>query len=466
MKKKKYKNSGYSEGGASAIKPSLKTWQPQHFSAKSDIEENIDVLRRRAHDLAINSAVGSAIIQTLTNGVLGRSLKVYPAPEIEDAESWSRNVQLQFNKWAMSLDADFSRRNNFYELARIAFQSYLIDGDCFCLFQRNLRSRGSTLSLQLLEAQRVSNPQSGGSYVSNVEMWQPGGRRIINGVEVDKFGRQIAIHVCNKIWNEPTTQPELKWQRVKIFGENGTRNLLHICFDTRPEMYRGTPLLSPVIESLKQVARFTEATLSSAIIKSFFSLFFIQQQTSLDLNQILPDEELDLREYRLGSGTLSSLPRGVDVKSIESGTVMQSFADFTNFFIKKITAAVGLPAEIVLKSFDSSYSASRGALIQAEETFKERRQAFENDFLQPVYEMWLAEMIASGKIIAPGFFEDEFKRYCYSHAEWRREVVPALDPNKDANAAAKRIEAGISTREIEAVKIGNDWAAIKNEVIN
>ena len=45
-------------------------------------------------------------------------------------------------------------------------------------------------------------------------------------------------------------------------------------FDSeRAEQYRGVPYLAPVIESLKQLTRYTEAELMSAVVSSFFTAF-------------------------------------------------------------------------------------------------------------------------------------------------------------------------------------------------
>jgi lambda family phage portal protein len=447
-------------------KNSLKTYYPRHYSAVSDVDANLTLLRNRAFDLAINSPLGAAAITSMVTGVLGNGLELFPVPKVEmlgltaeSARRWADKTKLEFEVWANSLNCDFSRRNNFYELQRITLASSFTDGDAFILFRRRFSNANPySLRLQVLESQRVSNPNTGYG-VSNCEMLLPNGNRVVNGIEVDRAGRLQALHVSNKIWNEPqTVQAELEWRRVRFFGENGNQNALMIAFDTRADMFRGAPLLSPVIETLKQIARFSEAELSSAIIKSFFSLFFTQNSTSLDINQILPqEEELNLKEYKLGAGTLNALPRNVDVKSVESNNAQSTFEIFLNSFIKQVGAALGIPFEVLLQNYNASYSASRAALLQAEQTFKQRRAAFVQDFCQPIYENFLIEAVASGRINAPGFFEDPVKRYCWSAADWRREVMPGIDALKDANAAKVRIETGISSRKIECIRLGNDY---------
>lgn len=483
-------NSGYSEGGASFKKNTMKSWNPTHYSAKSDIDFSLATLRNRAADLAMNSPLGAAAISTLTLGTLSSGLKLYPKPKFkelgmtaEEAREWSRKVALEFEFWASSCHCDWHRRNNFFELQQILFTNYLVDGDAFVLFKRRFSTEECPYSLRLqsIEAQRVSNPQDEGKMaISPVEMQGTRvGGKIVNGIEVDHNGRLLAVWISNKIWNEPTSlEPTIKWKRVKVFGETtGCRNVLHICKDTRADQFRGVPLLAPVIETLKQVARYADSELAASIIKSFFAIFFTQPlSTNMDFGDILSSKEdlrepvVDVTEYRLGEGTLNALPRGVDVKAIDRANAQNSFEAFMGAFMKMVGAALGLPYEVLLKNFQASYSASKAALIQAEEEFRQRRNAFIVDFCQPVFEMFLAEAVALGRIQAPGF-EDPLKRHCWSNAEWRTEANHTLDPIKEVKASQLKIELGLSTRERESALFGTDFfqnaeeLAIENQLM-
>ena len=487
MSKKKYRaksppkiiNSGYSGGGASREKNTLKTWMPTHYSAKEDIDRNLSTLRARAHDLAINSPVGAAAINSQSTNVIGVGLKLFPRIKCnvlgvtpEYAREWSRKTKREFELWASSpLNCDFLRRNNFYELQRIAFISYLTEGDCFNIFRRRLPTTFNpySLRLQLIDAQRVSNPMTNGNFasISNVEMQKTGSNnRIVNGIEVDKDGAQVAIWVSNRIWNEPTSlTPELKWQRVRWYGQNtGIRNILHICADVRPDQFRGVPLLAPVIETLKQISRYGDAELTSAIIKSFFSIFFVQPLSNLEISNVLGERDedgrpiVDVSEYKLGPATMAALPKGVDVKAVDSSNAQATFDPFMSAFLKQAGAALNLPYEVLLKNFTASYSASRAALLQAADEFRQRKGWFVTDFCQPVYEQFLAEAIALGRIDAPGFFDDPLIRVAWSKADWFNEQSHFLDSVKETQAMILRLQAGLSTFESEiANATGQDF---------
>lgn len=474
------KNAGYSEGGASREKNTLKTWYPSHYSAKSDIDANLSTLRDRAADLVMNSPIGAAAINSSLAGVISSGLKLFPrvnkqALQISDEEAhlWTRKVKQEFEFWSKSLDCDFYRRNNFDELQQIAYMSYLTDGDCFCLFRRKMPKLEMpySLKLQLIEAGRVSNPITNskltGGILSLVEMEGISkDSRIINGVEVDKDGVLQAIWVSNRVYNEPLSKNgELKWQRVKFFGDkSGIRNILHICADTRTEQFRGVPYLAPIIETIKQVTRYADAELTSAIIKSFFSIFFVQLigENNFSLDKILNINEgepiVDVSEYKLGPGSISALPRGVDVKSIDATNAQSTFDPFVNQFVQQCGAALGLPYEVLMKKFQSSYSASRAALLQAESEFRRRRAAFVNDFCQPIYEAWLSEAVFLGRIDAPKFFDNPLIRAAWCGADWHVEGSHMLDVQKEVEGAKMRIELGLSTHEKEAAELcGTDF---------
>ena len=98
------KNSGYSEGGASHNNKSLKGYNPRKLGYKADIGANLSTLRDRSADLAINTPVGTAAINTSTTHTVGAGLNVFPRPKFqilgisaEDARVWARKVRAEFD---------------------------------------------------------------------------------------------------------------------------------------------------------------------------------------------------------------------------------------------------------------------------------------------------------------------------------------------------------------------------------
>ena len=132
---------------------------------------------------------------------------------------------------------------------------------------------------------------------------------------------------------------------------------------------------------------------------------------------------------------------------------------------KQIGAALEIPFELLNKSFTASYSASRAALLEAWKAFKMRRTWFANDFCQPIYEMWLSEAIARGRVKAPGFFNDPSIKKAWSRSEWIGPAQGMLDPVKEVNAAILRTSHAFSTHERETTELtGGNWDDNINQV--
>ena len=488
VKKLDIKNTGYDGGGASRTSGVLKAWNPIKSCAKSDINAHLDILRSRAADQVINTPIGSAAIATTTQYTVGAGLKVFPKikykmldMEPDEAEEWNKKAFAEFDLWASSKLCDIRKRNNFYDLQEILYKAYMTDGDSFALFRRGYNENMPyTLRIQAIEGNRVSNPMGQDYYgitgPLSVEMLAPNGvNKIVNGVEVNKDGAVEAYWISNKVPYDPVEiNRATNWTRIEAFGQLvGKPNVLHICHDERPEQYRGVPYLAPVLTALKQVSRYADAELVAAIMRSFFTLFFTSTGNSSvagDISGVLgastyegegadPQEPVvNASEYHLGPGTINALPRNIDVKSVGVDGGQATFDSFVTQFVKQISASLNIPYEVLMKSFTSSYSASRAALLQAWEQFKLRRAWFTRDFCQPVYEMWLVEAVATGRLEAPGFFSDPAIRFAYSNAEWYGPSMSILDPIKDVNGAALRIRYGLSTPGREAAEMtGSDF---------
>jgi len=80
------------------------------------------------------------------------------------------------------------------------------------------------------------------------------------------------------------------------------------------------------------------------------------------------------------------------------------------------------------------------------------------DFCQPIFEEWMSEAVAKGRISAPGFFSDPMIRKAYCGAEWNGPAQGLLNPVQEVEAAEKRVVNGFSTRDREAMEMnGSDF---------
>ena len=469
-----FKNSGYDESGASRNKNSMRGWLASSKSPQEDIDRNIPILRQRSRSLYMSAPLAVSAIKTNRTNIVGEGLRLKSTIDAaflrmtpEAAAEWQRNTEREFELWADSKFCDSTRVNNFYEIQQVACLSWLMNGDACALveYERPTPAFPYGLRVHLIEADRVSTPHTSGTAVNLYATESTTGNRIFNGVEVTDAGRVVAYHICSTYPNSQLRAAK-KWQRVKAFGDKtGTPNVLMIFEAERAEQYRGVPYLAPVIESLKQVTRYSEAEMMAAVINGFFTVFITSEGNTgeMGFTGVLDDEDRvsdDDLNYELGPGMVNVLKPGEKIDIADAKRPSSNFDAFTTALAKYVGAALEIPVELLIKSFNSSYSASRAALLEAWKAFRMKRKWLAADFCQPLYEIFLTEAIANGRIKAPGFFLDPAIKKAYCRAQWNGPAPGMLDPVKEATAAEKRIAIGVSTRQRESIEMtGTDFDA-------
>ena len=466
-------NSGYSEAGASYTRKVFKGFPADSGHPIEDINENNWTLRQRSRMLYMGAPIATAALKRQRTNVVGSGLRLKSTINQdvlgltqEEADTWQRHTEAEFALWAGHKDAcDATGVNDFYGLQQLVMLAWPMSGDVFALVKRFAATQRMpyTLRLQLIEADRVRTPvNNGASPLINTTDQAPNGNYIYDGVEVQANGRVAAYWVANNYLYQTTLQPT-EFKRIEAYGRRtGLPNILHIMDTERPEQYRGVPYLAQVMEPLLQMRRYTESELMAALVQSFFTAFIKTEAGSDDIpfNEVPTDDiSRDPNEYEMGPGTMNMLDPGEDVVFGSPTHPNTGFDVFMRSMCEQVGAALEIPADLLLMSFNSSYSASRAALLEAWKAFRMRREWLIKDFCEPVYELWLTEAVATGRISAPGFLSDPLIRRAYLQADWIGPSAGQIDQTKEVQAAVMAIEAGLTTREAEAIKLnGSDYA--------
>ncbi len=467
-----FRNSGYDESGASRRKNSMRGWLASSKSPQEDIDKNIPVLRQRSRSLYMSAPLAVSAIKTNRTNIVGEGLRLKSTIDAdflrmkpEQAAEWQRGAEREFELWAQSKFCDSTRVNNFYEIQQVACMSWLMNGDACVLleYDKPTRTLPYGLRIHLIESDRVSTPHSTGNNVFLYATDQDTGNRIFNGVEVDGNNQVVAYHICSAYPNS-SLYTRKEWKRISAFGEKtGIPNVLMIYETERAEQYRGVPYLAPVIESLKQLTRYAEAEQTAALINGFFTVFVKSKfgTSETGFTGVVADEDRitdDDVNYEMGPGAVNVLRPGEEIDIADAKRPSSNFDAFVTSLAKYVGAALEIPVEILTKQFSSNYSASRAALLEAWKAFRMKRAWLVADFCQPVYEIFLSEAVAGGRLKAPGFFLDPLVRKAYCGAQWNGPAQGQIDPVKEVNAAEKRISIGISTRQREAIEMmGGDF---------
>ena len=466
-------NSGYGNYGANLTKKSMRGWMYHGGSPKEDIEDNLDVLRQRSRDAYMGIPTASAALKTMRTNVVAGGLM--PSPQIdadylrltnEQAEALQAQILREFALWADTPVCDADRVDNFYKLQQLAFLSYLMNGDAFALLpMKEQPGQPYSLRVRVIEADRVCSPD-GYDRLVPCEVKGHKVHSIVQGVETDADSMVIAYWICNQhpLSSLSNQAGALEWTRVEAYGSSGRPNVLHVMNRERAGQRRGVPVLAPVLEALKQLGRYTEAEITAAVISAMFTVFIQSAtvQNGKPIGEALPPEQLidaqDQGTIELGNGAIVALNPGETVEFAKPEHPNSGYDAFFNAMVKEIGAALEIPPEVLEKQFTQNFSSARGSLNEFWRTCGMQRDWFSDDFCQPVYEAWLAEAVARGRIKAPGFFGDPAIRKAYADCKWNGPSRTALNPSQEVEAAIKRVDAGFSTAEEETAQLtGGDY---------
>lgn len=453
--------------GASRGRAALQNWNPYGGDANSDIILDLPTLRARSRDLARNAPVGGSAINTVVSNVIGTGLSMQSNPDAktlgwsdEQAGEWKRLVEAEWQLWANSHECDATRTMNFYGLQSVALRSMLESGDVLAITPSIKDRRPYQLAIQIVEADRLCNDKNA----------QDSDKRI-SGITIDENGAAVSYDISKKHPGAMRVAGQ-DWITIQAYGKNGRKNVIHLFERKRPGQMRGVPYLAPVIEHLKQLSRYSDAELQAAVVSAAFAVFLKMDADAFSsvLNEqsqqsyINRASDWDGKINMDSPGVAVNLAPGEEPIFPNLGRPNANFDPFFLAMLKQIGPALEIPFEILVKHFSSSYSASRAALLDFWRIVRVRRDFMATYFCEPIKNLWFEEAVALGRIPAPGFFADPRLKQAYTRALWIGDGPGSIDPEKEINAAIKRINAGVSTLEKESAAYdGGDWEANINQ---
>jgi len=435
------------------------------MSADAATLPDLSTLRAESQHLFRNNPIAGGAIRTNITKVVGSGLKVKSQLDRdvlkltdEAADAWERQAEREFKLATETREIDVERTLPFSLLQGLAFLSVLDGGDVLVNMPRFKRA-GSPykLKLQLIEAARICNK-------NNV----PDSDTLAGGVKRDaKTGAPVVYQVLNQHpGSRLVSRDKFSWTELKAFSSSGAPLVLHLYDKQRPNQSRGVPYLAPVVETIKQLGRYTDAEVMAAVVTGMLTVFVTNENgqasfgpaPTADNPEGDPAQQADTTGVELGYGSVVGLLPGEKVETVNPNRPNTAFDPFFIAITRQIGMALELPFEILVKHFTSSYSAARAALEEAWDYFMRRRHWLVVQLCQPVYEAVLAEAVAAGRLSAPGFFADPLIRAAWCGTTWLGDAQNQIDPLKEINAAAKRVELQITTLDEESRKLtGTPW---------
>lgn len=417
-----------------------------------------EALRLRSWQAYLTSEIAQTVIKKYILWMIGTGLKLKCEPnkaalssegvEIE-TEKFNEVAEARFSVFAGSKNADIKKMKTLNHIAKTVYKNAILGGDILVVLKYE-KKRG--VYVQLYDGSHVQSPTYG-SELFNQEL--PGGNSIVNGIELSPTGEHINYFVRDK---------DGKYHTIPAKGKNSDLTMAFLVYglEYRLDNVRGIPLISVVLEKLAKLDRYDEAAVASAeerakIVYAVEHEHFSTGESPLaqqlakahnaDAQDDIPIDEAGIALANTVAVSTNkqtfNLPLGAKLKALESRNEMY-FKDFFTTHIDLICAAIGIPPNVAMSSYNDSFSASRAATKDWEHTLKVGRADFSMQFYQNVYNFWLHIEVLTNKIQAPGYLqavrdENYMVMEAYRTARFTGSMFPHIDPLKEANAERAKL---------------------------
>ena len=412
-----------------------------------------DDSQQTSEGLYRQTTIGKLMIDSLTRYVVGRGLTPMSAPE-SDILGWNEDQLSKFRKqseayWRLVTNDpnfDYCGKNGFKQLQQIAFKSILKDGDVLPHWgYRRLRNGTIVPYLQLISGKMVS------------QEWNEDTQESVGGVIINKAtGKEIGycLRVLDNMFNETGTT-----KRVNRYNSIGRLEFdLVSLSQTDPSIVRGIPILTALRDDILDYNSFKSNHITQSAVQSMFTAFithavdaksdgipFLDKLTANGAEQTVDEGE---GKIELGPGYVIDLNEGEDVKLVQSQAQGADFDAFTKSVIGLIASALGMSYEVVMNSYNASFSASRASISGAEKNFAILREEFASKFCTPTWKMVIEHGILTGFIECPEWVSlSNVQKDAITAVTWTGVTPPQVDPTKEVNAYALAIQHGLCTRE-------------------
>lgn len=431
-----------------------------------DYRLNFTELRIRSHQAMLESDTAQIGIKRLVAWTIGKGLKPQSEPVIEilesegitlDKKKFGRYVESAFNLYRRSRHADFSGMKTLDEISQDAETNAMVGGDVLVI----LRVIDNCVKVQIIDGQHIQSPEFGSEdFPKELES----GNRIIDGVELDSKGRHVAFYVRTSAVSGGKIIDNFKFERIEAYGKKSGILMAYLYYGSKHRLnnVRGIPLISSVIEKLKKIEGYTDATLTQAKEAARVSYQVVHDKDAEGKNPMLDnlvkaynvDGAKDLPttddgtqlaknlQVTLGNSSFNN-PPGAKIETLENKNPLY-FKDFFETNTDAVFAVLSIPPNVATSKYNDSFSASRAAIKDWEHTLEVKRHHHHFGFLKPIWDLWLELEIINNRVSAPKYLSARLS-YDYRVIEAYQNVrfigaqVPHIDPVKEVEAARRRL---------------------------
>lgn len=463
--------------GASGQGTYFAEWPAALRSADRDTLPSRGAVTARVRERIRNDPVAASARSRKVNAAIGKGWQVKFRPnhlalgiDLETARKLGAALTNEFKLYAYghSFQSDAERRLSFGQQLRLA-TSHLAGGDGealgLCEWAEDEGTRYKT-RLRLIDPDRLSNPKT-----------RPDQALMRGGVETNQNGVPVRYWIRERHQSDFYGPGRFEWTGYERWTDWGRPQVFHVFEPERAGQTRGISRFASTLKSFRALSRFTDATLESATINALIVAFMKSNSgpeaagENFEVKDIEKFESWRQDHYEKNPVSLANgaripvLPYGDELKLHTEARDVANFDSFTRSILRLIAASLGMTYEELSMDYSQvNYSSARAAMVHAWADVRSLMGLIEDQLVRPFCVAWAEEAFDRGYVETPAGapdFEDAVDAYCQIHC-----IGPGrgyIDPTKEIDAAAARVEAGQSTLEDECDDQGRDWEEVMEQ---
>jgi lambda family phage portal protein len=456
-------------------------WNPTMGSADGAMLPTRDLSVARIRDVVRNDPTAHSAVERLIDMLVGAKLRLSAKPDgavlgIDDPKELRKLARAIQSEWRQFAEeprrtCDAQRRLSMNGLFRLFARSWFICGEATATIEWRPGDQRYATCVMAIDPDRVCNPYG---QIDTLKMR--------GGVQMDDKGTPVGYHVRNAHAGDWWAYGAAwTWKYVPRSSSWGRPVFIHGFEPDREGLTKAVSPFISLINRLRMIGKFADNELAAAAANALFAAFIESDLPVEDIQQRLtPQKDIhDRRSWsnfllgwyekfpaRLGGVRLPVMLPGSKISMNNSPRQTTAFPAFQTAFLHSIAASLNISYEQLTMDWSRvNYSSARAALNEVWRSTQRMQQAFVEQVVTPIHYAQMEEAFDKGYLKAPKGAPDFWEAPgAYLQATWIGPGRGVVDPLKEAEAAAMRMENLTSTLEIECAANGHDYLDILDQI--
>jgi lambda family phage portal protein len=439
-------------------------WSTADTTIDSEIYSSITAVRARARNLVQNNDYAKRYLGLIRTNIVGptgfkHQMNIRELRVKDGGYEWKPDtmanllIEEAWRKWTESPKCSVNGRLTFRGICDQMMRYAARDGEGLCRIIYDKRVPFG-VTLQIIDPQALD------------EMYNdklPGGNVVRMGVEIDSLKRPVAYYFKK-------STPELEvyglsyytGERVRVLADE----IIHLFDQEYENQTRGISWLVASMYRLRMLTGYEEAALINARVAAAKGGFFVRKDESQASFSGSEEDEYGNMTMSAQPGEFEQLPPGMEFQPWTPEFPSAQHADFMKTTLRGISSGLGVNYNLLGNNLEGvNYSSLRGGVLDERETWKLVQTWFVEQFLEPIFSVWLEAALLTESITYPSGKAlpveglEKFDNPIFVGRRW-----PWVDPLKDVEAAILERSAGLSSTTKYLAEKGEDIEDVYNEL--